>query len=191
MTSRLKLTATFLVLAVGGASVAPACTVSSNAPAGEGGDGNDAGATSTGGTSTGGTSTGGTSGEGGGGGGGATVEGGSGGQATAGAGGEAGAQGGGDAGGAGGQGGAVGKSCEAPASGQTSARGLSCADYCSAFFTDCASSADSAGFADESECLSSCELFDDAQLCCRAFHAAAASAVASNCADAAGDGECN
>jgi hypothetical protein len=159
--------------------VAPACTVSSGSGDEEGGAGGEGASVTTGGT----TSTGGTSSTGGSGtvGGGGASEGDSAG----------GADGGG--GGAGGEGGASGKVCKNPAAGETTAKGRDCSDYCTAYLSTCAAYNTSDGtFTNQADCLSTCELFDDAQLCCRAYHVtAAASDATMHCPHAAGNSVCN
>lgn len=189
-----------LVLASSAATVclAPACTVSSGSgdnDAGAGGEGNQGGSdpSTTGGTnSTGGTSsTGGAAGAPGGG-----VGGDSGGTTgDAGAGGSSGDAQGGAAGesGAGGAGGASGKVCTSPTTAEMSAKGDTCDVYCAAYLSTCATFNTSDGtFTNLADCLSTCEFFDDAQLCCRAYHvrnAAVSTAQATtHCPHAGGDG---
>ena len=178
--------------------IAPACTVSSGSgdnEAGAGGEGNSA--TTGGKTSTGGTTSGG----------GADGEGGTTGEAGASSGGSAGAPSGGapsggatgDAGssGAGGaEGGASGKVCTNPTTAEVSAKGDTCARYCASYLSTCAAYNTSDGtFDDEAACLSTCELFDDAQLCCRAYHvrnaAPSTAAATTHCPHAAGNAICN
>ena len=59
--------------------------------------------------------------------------------------------------------------------------------------TTCAAYNTSEGtFVSQAECLSLCEFFDDAQLCCRAWHVtAAATNATTHCPHAAGDAVCN
>ena len=173
--------------------IAPACTVSSGSDDTEGGAGGD-GNTSTGGTSTGGTSTGGTS-TGGAPAGGALGEGGDAGATTGGVGGETAGGAAGDSG-AGGAGGASGKVCTNPMADEISAKGDTCAVYCSSYLSTCAAfNTTDQTFEDEADCLTRCEFFDDAQLCCRAYHvrnaAASASAATTHCTHAAGNSVCN
>ncbi len=180
--STIQVLARVTLLSVGvGILFAPGCSVSSGDDDGEedGGAGNEGGKASTGGTSA-------TAGE--------TGEGGSSAEAGAspgsgGAGLGSGGAGGGDTAGAGGQ--DPGRTCETPDAEWTSARGRSCATYCADLFSTCGAyiaSADVISYSSLAECQDSCDLFDQDQLCCRAFNAAqATSSNDGRCAYANGD----
>jgi hypothetical protein len=73
------------------------------------------------------------------------------------------------------------------------AKGDTCAVYCASYLSTCATfNASDKTFANEAECLTTCEFFDDAQLCCRAYHvrnaAASTTAAGTHCPHAGGDG---
>ena len=98
--------------------------------------------------------------------------------------------------GAGGAGGASGKVCTNPTADAVSAKGDTCAVYCASYLSTCATyNGTDETFANEAECLSTCELFDDAQLCCRAYHVrnavASTAAATTHCPHAAGNAVCN
>lgn len=183
-----------LFSAVTAICIVPACTVSSGDSDGEGGAGGDDGAATGGTTATGGTSSGGSGAAGGSGdseGGAVTGEGGApAGGAPAGGADNGGAGGG---GGEGGDGGASGKVCMNPVTAEATAKGHDCVDYCTAYLSSCAAyNTSDSTFANQAECLTFCERFDDTQLCCRAYHASAAATDATaHCPDAAGNGVCN